>query len=109
MRNHPDPHPVCYTGILRAPTWLPLQDPDLWSFCGRTNIAKDFWILGQVKQRRNSHAFALTLDSLQTSVCLSHQDRMEAASTKEQEHRQGCLNLMSKPRRFTLNTDEDAS
>jgi hypothetical protein len=34
---------------------------------------------------------------------------MEAASSKEQEHSQDCLNLTSEPCSFTLDTDEDAS
>jgi hypothetical protein len=34
---------------------------------------------------------------------------MEAASAKEQEHSQDCLDLTSEPCGFTLDTDEDAS
>lgn len=62
--NHPDPHPVCYTGVSRVSTLLPLQNLNFWSFCSGPNIAKDFWISGQSKQRKNSHTFALILGSL---------------------------------------------
>lgn len=34
---------------------------------------------------------------------------MEAASTKEQEQSQDCLDLTSEPCSFTLGADEDAS